>query len=86
MPETAVLAGLRASRPEAIGEAADPRRRPRPPLDDQDASFASWQHALAAPGVIGLVAGRSLLYPPDGDVAGAVDTAASLLEGVPACT
>ena len=31
------------------------------------------------PGAIGLVVGRSLLYPPDDDVAAAVDTAVSLL-------
>ena len=38
--------------------------------DDQDAAFASWGKALALPTVQGLVVGRSLLYPPDGDVAG----------------
>ncbi|MHB1975252.1 MAG: Cgl0159 family (beta/alpha)8-fold protein, partial [Acidimicrobiales bacterium] len=31
------------------------------------------------PGVRGLVVGRTLLYPPDGDVAAAVDTAAALV-------
>jgi hypothetical protein len=31
------------------------------------------------PTVKGLVIGRSLLYPPNGDVAGAVDAAVSLL-------
>ncbi|MDR2454315.1 MAG: hypothetical protein LBD51_07210 [Bifidobacteriaceae bacterium] len=41
--------------------------------------YASWRAALALPGVIGLTVGRTLLYPPDGDVAGAVDTAAGLL-------
>ncbi|WP_343319386.1 deoxyribose-phosphate aldolase [Arthrobacter sp. TMP15] len=41
--------------------------------------FASWQEALALPGVQGLTVGRTLLYPQDGDVAGAVATAASLL-------
>lgn len=54
--------------------------------DDQDATFASWQRALEAPGVVGLVVGRTLLYPPDDDVAAAVDTAAGLLEGAAACT
>jgi hypothetical protein len=33
------------------------------------------------PGAIGLVVGRSLLYPPDDDVAAAVDTAVSLMPG-----
>jgi hypothetical protein len=49
--------------------------------DDQDATFAKWQRALEVPGAIGLVVGRSLLYPPDDDVARAVDTAVSLLPG-----
>jgi hypothetical protein len=44
-----------------------------------DAAFASWQKALQLPTVKGLVVGRSLLYPPDDDVAGAVDTAVNLL-------
>jgi len=30
-------------------------------------------------GVCGLVVGRALLYPPDGDVAAAVDAAAALV-------
>ncbi|WP_129840600.1 deoxyribose-phosphate aldolase [Streptomyces sp. RFCAC02] len=38
-----------------------------------------WRTALRLPGVRGLVAGRALLYPPDGDVAGAVARAAALL-------
>jgi hypothetical protein len=46
---------------------------------DQDATFASWAKALALPTVQGLVIGRSLLYPPGDDVAGAVDAAVSLL-------
>jgi hypothetical protein len=47
--------------------------------EDQDATFAKWERALGVPGAIGLVVGRSLLYPPDDDVAAAVDTAVSLL-------
>jgi hypothetical protein len=47
--------------------------------DDQDATFASWEDALRVPGAIGLVVGRSLLYPPDDDVAAAVDAAAALI-------
>jgi DhnA family fructose-bisphosphate aldolase class Ia len=46
---------------------------------DPDETFASWQTALALPGVRGLTVGRTLLYPPDGDVAGAVDIAARLV-------
>jgi len=34
---------------------------------------------LRLPNVLGLVVGRNLLYPPDDDVAAAVDIAASLL-------
>jgi hypothetical protein len=47
--------------------------------DDQAATFATWERALRVPGAIGLVVGRSLLYPPDDDVAAAVDAAVSLL-------
>jgi hypothetical protein len=46
---------------------------------DPDLMYASWQQALRLPTVRGLVVGRSLLYPPDDDVAGAVDTAVGLL-------
>ncbi|WP_197517460.1 class I fructose-bisphosphate aldolase [Microbacterium karelineae] len=46
---------------------------------DPDAMFASWRDALALPGVVGLTVGRNLLYPAGGDVADAVDTAASLV-------
>jgi DhnA family fructose-bisphosphate aldolase class Ia len=46
----------------------------------QDAAFESWRKALKLPTVQGLVIGRSLLYPPDDDVAGAVDTAVGLLQ------
>ncbi|MDR1512916.1 MAG: deoxyribose-phosphate aldolase [Propionibacteriaceae bacterium] len=44
-----------------------------------DQVLASWQAALALPAVIGLTVGRTMLYPRDGDVAKAVDTAAALL-------
>jgi hypothetical protein len=47
--------------------------------DDPGLTFAGWQKALRLPTVMGLVAGRSLLYPADGDVAAAVDTAVGLL-------
>ena len=49
------------------------------PEGTQDEVFATWQAALALPGVQGLTVGRTLLYPQDGDVAGAVASAASLL-------
>jgi len=44
-------------------------------------TYASWGRALSLPGVHGLVVGRTLLYPENGDVAGAVDTAAALVHG-----
>lgn len=43
--------------------------------------YAAWEEALRLPGVHGLVVGRTLLYPPDGDVAGAVERAADLVHG-----
>ncbi|MDQ1010689.1 DhnA family fructose-bisphosphate aldolase class Ia [Streptomyces sp. V4I23] len=46
---------------------------------DQDRAYERWRAALQLPTVQGLVAGRALLYPVDGDVAGAVDTAVGLL-------
>jgi DhnA family fructose-bisphosphate aldolase class Ia len=42
-------------------------------------TYAKWADALALPGVRGLVVGRTLLYPGDGDVAAAVDVAAGLV-------
>lgn len=49
------------------------------PSGDQDETYASWERALALPGVRGLVVGRTLIYPHDGDVTAAVDTAAALV-------
>jgi hypothetical protein len=46
---------------------------------DQDRTYERWSRSLRHPTVRGLVVGRSLLYPPDGDVAKAVDIAAGLL-------
>ncbi|MGW0497541.1 Cgl0159 family (beta/alpha)8-fold protein [Streptomyces sp. NPDC003007] len=47
--------------------------------DDQDGAYEKWRGALRLPTVCGLVVGRSLLYPADGDVTAAVDTAVGLL-------
>lgn len=52
-----------------IGDAAENRA----------AAYEKWRGALQLPTVRGLVVGRSLLYPADGDVAAAVDTAVGLL-------
>lgn len=49
--------------------------------DRPEATYARWEKALRLPNVRGLTVGRSLLYPPDDDVAAAVDTAVSLLPG-----
>ncbi|WP_432494785.1 Cgl0159 family (beta/alpha)8-fold protein [Kineococcus auxinigenes] len=49
------------------------------PVTSPEETFATWQKALALPSVRGLTVGRTLLYPPDDDVAGAVRTAASLV-------
>jgi hypothetical protein len=49
------------------------------PTGDPDDAYAAWAAALALPNVRGLIVGRTLLYPPDDDVAAAVDTAVSLL-------
>ena len=46
---------------------------------DQPDTFDRWQRALKQPTVVGMVVGRALLYPPDGDVAGAVDRTVGLL-------
>ncbi len=47
--------------------------------DDVAAVEEGWARALRLPGVRGLVVGRTLLYPPDDDVEGAVDRAVALL-------
>lgn len=49
------------------------------PPDGNDETYARWADALELPGVHGLVAGRTLLYPSDGDVAAAVDLAGRLV-------
>ena len=50
----------------------DPSRAP-------EETYGAWRDALTLPSVRGLVIGRTLLYPPDDDVATAVDTAVSLV-------
>jgi hypothetical protein len=47
--------------------------------DDQKRQFALWEKVLANPHVNGMVVGRSLLYPPDGDVAAAVDATVGMM-------
>lgn len=49
------------------------------PGENLDATFEEWRSALQIPNVIGLVAGRPLLYPFDNDVEQSVDRAAKLV-------
>ncbi|MFZ9040956.1 MAG: Cgl0159 family (beta/alpha)8-fold protein [Ilumatobacteraceae bacterium] len=49
------------------------------PGPDPEATYASWERAMEVPNVRGLVVGRSLLYPSDGDVAGAIARAAAIV-------
>lgn len=49
------------------------------PGENLDATFEEWCSALQIPNVIGLVAGRPLLYPFDNDVERSVDRAAKLV-------
>ncbi len=49
------------------------------PGRDPATAFDQWRRAMAIPNVRGLVVGRSLLYPPDDDVAVAVATAARIV-------
>ena len=50
------------------------------PSADPAADLASWGRTLSHPAVRGLVVGRTLLYPPGGDVGGAVHAAAEVLD------
>ena len=49
------------------------------PSSDPAQDLESWGRSLVQPSVRGLVVGRALLYPPDGDVRAAVDAAAGVL-------
>lgn len=49
------------------------------PGADPEATYASWERAMDVPNVRGLVVGRSLLYPADGDVDAAITRAASIV-------
>ena len=49
------------------------------PGPDPESAFDGWRRAMAVPNVGGRVVGRALLYPPDGDVATAVATAAHIV-------
>ena len=49
------------------------------PGADAARTFAGWKAAMKEPNVRGLVAGRALVYPEDGDVEGAVTMAANIV-------
>jgi hypothetical protein len=51
---------------------------------DRVAQVASWARTLRQPVVRGLVVGRTVLYPADGDVAATVDAAAQVLRAATA--
>lgn len=51
------------------------------PGGEPEDTYASWRKALSINSVRGLVVGRALLWPQDGDVAAAVDLAADLVHG-----
>jgi len=53
------------------------------PGDRVDVVYRSWEEAMTHPQVAGLVVGRTLLYPGHGDVARAVDEAASIVTARP---
>lgn len=52
------------------------------PGNDPEATYASWERAMEVPNVRGLVVGRSLLFPADGDVESAVRRAARIVRPV----
>jgi hypothetical protein len=54
------------------------------PGPDPAKDLESWGQALTQPTVRGLVVGRSLLYPPDGDVGASVAAAAGVLRAATA--
>ncbi|MER8004384.1 deoxyribose-phosphate aldolase [Streptomyces sp. NPDC094149] len=70
--------------PDAMGEVLETSTLPAVLLggevgDDQEAAYERWRKALRLPTVTGMVVGRSLLYPAEGGVETAVDTAVGLL-------
>jgi hypothetical protein len=47
--------------------------------DDQESTYRKWGEALRIPNVMGLVIGRSLMFPPNGDIDGTVDKLVEML-------
>ncbi|MCH5670816.1 Cgl0159 family (beta/alpha)8-fold protein [Streptomyces gilvus] len=70
--------------PDAMGEVLETSTLPVVLLggevgEDQESAYERWRKALRLPTVLGMVVGRSLLYPAEGSVENAVDTAVGLL-------
>ncbi|MFJ9903389.1 deoxyribose-phosphate aldolase [Streptomyces sp. NPDC101152] len=70
--------------PDAMGEVLETSTLPTVLLggevgEDQEGAYERWRKALRLPTVMGMVVGRSLLYPAEGTVETAVDTAVGLL-------
>ncbi|MCL6670366.1 Cgl0159 family (beta/alpha)8-fold protein [Streptomyces panaciradicis] len=70
--------------PDAMGEVLETSTLPAVLLggevgEDQEGAYERWRKALRLPTVKGMVVGRSLLYPAEGSVETAVDTAVGLL-------
>jgi hypothetical protein len=53
------------------------------PSSGVEGIFARWEKGLHEPNVRGLLAGRTLLYPPDGDIEAATSRAAALVRPHP---
>lgn len=49
--------------------------------DNPQETYRAWDRSLELPGVHGLVVGRTLLYPKDGDVRSAISQAAHIVHG-----
>jgi DhnA family fructose-bisphosphate aldolase class Ia len=47
--------------------------------NDASDTYRAWERAMTEPNVRGIVAGRALVYPPDGDVVKATTTAVTLV-------
>jgi hypothetical protein len=49
------------------------------PSGGVDPIFELWEKGMREPNVRGLLAGRTLLYPPDGDIESATSRAATIV-------
>lgn len=49
------------------------------PGPNPEATYSSWERAMRVPNIRGLVVGRALLFPQDGNVERAIDRAARIV-------